>query len=141
MANWADKYRQMITASHKPHVIVADQDKLFEYIELQQSIQDGGYTIIRAKTDLDVRIFFELEVRDTDRKFLIVAEPSYWPPPDIGIEVHYLAIGIKDLFPHLDSKSIRGLSFNALCLLSNIKPYEELQEKTPNSLRKSYMLT
>lgn len=45
MANWIDKYKQLITSSHKAHVIVADQDNLFEYAELQQAIQDGGYTI------------------------------------------------------------------------------------------------
>ena len=131
MANWVDKYRQLITASHKPHVIVADQDKLFEYIEMQQSIQDNGYTIIRTRTDLDVRIRFELEVRGSDKKCLIVAPSSYCPPPDIALEVHFQAIGLKDLFPHLDAKAIHGLNFNTLCLLSNIKPYEELgREKT-----------
>jgi len=131
MANWVDKYRQLINASHKLHVIVADQDNLFEYVELQQSVHDDGYTIIRTKADLDVRIRFELEVRDNDRKYLIVATPSYCPPPDISLEVHFQSIGMKDLFPYLDAKAIHGLSFNALCLLSNIKPYEELgREKT-----------
>ena len=38
---------------------------------------------------------------------------------------------MPQLFPNLDAKAIRGLSFNALCLLSNIKPYEDLShEKT-----------
>ena len=131
MANWTDKYKQLITSSHKAHVIVADQDNLFEYDELQQSIQDSGFTIISAGTALDVRIHFELEVRGSQQKYLIVAAPSYTPPPDISTEVLYQAIGLKDLFPHLDAKAIQGLSFNALCLLSNIKPYEELgREKT-----------
>lgn len=112
-------------------MIVADQDNLFEYSELQQSIQDSGFTIIIAGTALDVRIRFELEVRGNQQKYLIVASPSYTPPPDMSAEVHYQAIGLKDLFPHLDAKAIQGLSFNALCLLSNIKPYEEMgREKT-----------
>lgn len=131
MANWVDKYKQLITSSHKAHVIVADRDNLFEYAELQQAIQDSGYTTIKAATGLDVRIRFELEVRESEKKFLIVAAPSYTPPPDISNDVHFRAIGLKDLFPHLDAKAIQGLSFNALCLLSNIKPYEELgREKT-----------
>jgi len=131
VANWIDKYRQLITSSHKVHVIVADQDNLFEYSELQQAIQDSGFTIIIAETALDVRIRFELEVRGNQQKYLIVASPSYTPPPDMSAEVHYQAIGLKELFPHLDAKAIQGLSFNALCLLSNIKPYEELgREKT-----------
>lgn len=112
-------------------MIVADQDNLFEYSELQQAIQDSGFTIIIAGTALDVRIRFELEVRGNQQKYLMVAAPSYTPPPDMSAEVHYQAIGLKDLFPHLDAKAIQGLSFNALCLLSNIKPYEEMgREKT-----------
>jgi len=131
VANWVDKYRQLITSSHKAHVLVADQDNLFEYAELQQSLQDSGFTIVGARTALDVRIRFELEVRGSQQKYLIVAAPAYIPPPDISTEVHYRAIGLKDLFTHLDAKAIQGLSFNALCLLSNIKPYEELgREKT-----------
>jgi hypothetical protein len=40
--------------------------------------------------------------------------------------VHFQALGLTKLFPNIDAKAIKGLSFNALCLLSNIKPYEEL---------------
>lgn len=110
---------------------MADQDNLFEYSELQQAIQDSGFTLIIAGTALDVRIRFELEVRGKQQKYFIVAPSSYTPPPDMSAEVHYQAIRLKDLFPHLDAKAIQGLSFNALCLLSNIKPYEELgREKT-----------
>lgn len=131
LPNFIDKYRQLITSSHKKHVIVADIDDLFEYAELQQAMQDAGYTIIEAGTALEVRIRFELEVRESDQKYLIVAGPAYSPLPDIRAEVHFMAIGLKDLFPQLDAKAIQGLSFNALCLLSNIKHYEELgHEKT-----------
>ncbi len=131
MAHWVDKYKQLIFSSHKSHVIVTDQDNLFVYGELQQAIQEAGYSIITAKSDLDVRIRFELEVRNSPEKQVIVAPPSYTPLPDIINDVHFQSIGLKHLFPHLDAKAIQGLSFNALCLLSNIKPYEELgREKT-----------
>ncbi len=131
MANWIDKYQKLIASSHKQHIIVADIDRLFEYTELQQAVTDDGYTIIHAVTPLDVRIHFELEVRHSSKSFIIVTGGSYLPPPDIGIAVHFQSIGLKDIFPFLDSKAIQGLSFNALCLLSNIKHYEELShEKT-----------
>lgn len=131
MANWVDKYNRLIFSSHKTHVIVTDNDNLFAYVELQQAIQEAGYSIITAKSDLEVRIRFELEVRNSPEKYVIVAPPSYTPLPDIIHDVHFQPIGLKHLFPHLDAKAIEGLSFNALCLLSNIKPYEELgREKT-----------
>ena len=131
MSNWIDHYKKLIVSSYKKHVIVADQDNLFEYIELQQQLQDDGYTIIRAAAAIDVRIQFELKVRDSKQPFIIVTVGAYCPPPDICIAVHFKTIGLKDLFPYLDTKAIQGLGFNALCLLSNIKPYEELShEKT-----------
>ena len=131
MGNWIDKYKRLVISSHKQHIIVADQDNLFDYAEFKQVFVNEGYTIIIAKTELDVRINFELQVRFSKDKFLIVAPAIYTPLPDIEMLVHFKAIGLKHLFPNLDAKAIQGLSFNALYLLSNIKPYEELgHEKT-----------
>lgn len=126
MSNWIDKYKKLVISSHKLHIIIADLDNLFEYAELQQAFENEGYKIITAETDLDVRVRFEISVRDSASKYLIIAPPSYYPLPDIEMIVHFQAIGLHQLFPNLDAKAIKGLSFNALCLLSNIKPYEEL---------------
>ena len=131
MSNWTDKYKKLVISSHKQHIIVADQDNLFEYAELNQAFVNEGYTILSAKTDLEIRVCFELEVRDSESKYLLVAPAKYAPLPDIETQVNYQAVGLPQLFPNLDAKAIKGLSFNALCLLSNIKPYEVLShEKT-----------
>ena len=131
MSNWIDKYKKLVVSSYKPHVIIADVDGLFAYSELKQALEIEGYRIIVASTDLDVRVQFELNVRDSENKFLIVAPATYSPMPDIGLQVHCIAVSLQNIFPNLDSKAIKGLSFNALCLLSNIKPYEDLgHEKT-----------
>ncbi|MDP1614508.1 MAG: BREX-3 system phosphatase PglZ [Methylococcales bacterium] len=126
MSNWIDKYKKLVIPSHKQHIIVADQDNLFEYAELKQAFENDGYTTLTAKTDLAVRVNFELQVRDSLQMFLIVAPATYHPLPDIEMYAHFQAVGLPQLFPNLDAKAIKGLSFNALCLLSNIKPYEEL---------------
>lgn len=126
MSNWIDKYKKLVISSHKLHTIVADLDNLFEYMELKQAFENDGYKILVAKTGLAVRLFFELEVRDSEIKYLIIAPANYSPLPDIETLVHFQAIGLPQMFPNLDAKAIKGLSFNALCLLSNIKPYEEL---------------
>ena len=131
MSNWIDKYKKLVIASHKRHIIVADQDNLFDYDELTDVFESEGYIIYVAKTDLDVRVFFELQVRGSQNKYLIVAPVAYHPLPDIEIFVHFQEVGIAHLFPNLDAKAVKGLSFNALCLLSNNKLYEELSyEKT-----------
>jgi hypothetical protein len=126
MSNWTDKYKKLVISSHKQHTIIADQDNLFEYDELQQAFQSDGYTLITCKTGLAVRLVFELQVREATKKYLIIAPSNYIPLPDIEMLVHFQAMGLPTLFPNLDAKAIKGLSFNALCLLSNIKPYEEL---------------
>jgi len=131
MSNWIDKYKSLVISSHKLHIIVADLDNLFEYAELNHAFENEGYKIFVAKTSLAVRIHFELNVRDSESKYLIIAPANYYPLPDIETQVNFQAIGLQHLFQNLDAKAIKGLSFNALCLLSNIKPYEELShEKT-----------
>ena len=126
MSNWVDKYKTLVVSSHKRHIIVTDQDNLFEYDELKQTFENEGFTILHSKTDLTVRVHFELEVRESSNKYLIIAPATYKPLPDIEMLVHFQSVGLSQLFPNLDPKAIKGLSFNALCLLSNIKLYEEL---------------
>jgi len=131
MSNWIDKYRKLVIPSHKLHIIVADLDNLFEYTELRQAFENDGFKILIAKTGLAVRLYFELQARDSESKYLIIAPASYYPLPDIEMYFHFQAIGLQNLFPNLDTKAIKGLSFNALCLLSNIRHYEQLShEKT-----------
>lgn len=126
MSNWVDNYKKLVVSSHKRHIVVADQDGLFEYAELHQSFESEGYTIVRCASELAVRLVFELQLRESDTGYLIVAPTSYRPLPDIEMKVHFQSVGLPQLFPNLDAKAIKGLSFNALCLLSNIKPYEVL---------------
>lgn len=131
MSNWVDKYKQLAISSHKQHIIVADLDNLFEYEDLVQAFENEGYKILFAKTDLAVRIHFELFVRESESKYLIVAPSTYTPLPDIETHVKFQSIGLANLFPNLDGKAIKGLSFNALCFLSETKLYESLShEKT-----------
>ncbi len=126
MSNWIDKYKNLVISSHKQHIVIADQDSLFEYEELQQAFENDGFKLITCKTALAVRLAFELQVREATDKYLIIAPSNYFPLPDIEMLVNFQAIGLPTLFPNLDAKAINGLSFNALCLLSNIKAYEEL---------------
>ena len=126
MSNWIDKYKKLVISSHKQHIIIADQDSLFEYEELQQAFENDGFKLITCKTALAVRLAFELQVRESTDKYLIIAPSNFFPLPDIEMLVHFQALGLTKLFPNLDAKAIKGLTFNALCLLSNIKPYEEL---------------
>ncbi len=126
MSNWIDKYKTLTISSYKHHILVTDPDSLFSYAELGQAFEDEGYSILVCKTDLDVRVKFEIHVKDSRDKYLIVAPEDYAPLPDIEAFVAFKRIGLVDVFSNLDAKAIKGLSFNALCVLSNIKSYEKL---------------
>jgi hypothetical protein len=131
MSNWIDKYKTLVISSHKPHVIVADVDKLFQYHELQEAFESEEFRILKASSPLEVRLLFELNVRNSNARCLIVAPSQYNPLPDIELVCNFQKIGLADLFPNLDAKAIQGLSFNALSVLSNIRQYETLgHEKT-----------
>ncbi len=131
MSSWVDTYKKLVISSHHQHLIVADQDNLFAYDELKQAFEEEGYRILIRLSPLSVRLAYELHVRSTKEKFLIITSPEYSPLPDIKMEVQFKAIGLPHLFPNLDAKAIKGLSFNALCLVSGIKHYDSLgYEKT-----------
>jgi hypothetical protein len=130
MGNWIDKYKKLIYSSHKQNVIVTDIDNLFAYQELKAALVEEGYTVIKAGSDLEVRIIFETQLRDSTGKFLIVAPSGYRPIPDIAMNILFYESGLKQLFPNLDGKVLQGLGFNALCTLSNIRPNEELEQNS-----------
>lgn len=131
MSNWTDKYLRLITSTYKHNIILDDQDNLLQYEELRSLIMEAGYQLLEAKNDFEVRLIYELQVNGSEDKSIIVAPVGYKPLPDIRKNVHFQQIGLSQLFPNLDSTAIKGLSYNALCLLSNIRPFEELgQERT-----------
>ncbi|MBK8808655.1 MAG: hypothetical protein IPO21_19280 [Bacteroidales bacterium] len=94
MSNWIDKYKKLVISSHKQHIIIADQDSLFEYDELKQAFENDGYKLIPCKTDLAVRLTFELQVREASAKYLIIAPSNYLPLPDIEMLVHFSSNGL-----------------------------------------------
>jgi hypothetical protein len=131
MNSWIDKYKALVISSHKQHVIVADLDNLFQYHEVEEAFEADEFKILKAATTLEVRLLFELEVRNSPMRCLIVAPNTYKPLPDIETIANCQKPGLSDLFPNLDAKAIQGLSFNALSVLSNIRQYETLgHEKT-----------
>lgn len=126
MNNWTESFKSLLASSHKQHIIVADQDELFDYDELKVTFEDDGFVVLHGKTSLEIRLLYELRVRGSEQKYLIVAPGSYVPLPDILQDAHFQSVGMSKLFPNLDSKAIKGLSYNSLCLISKIKYYEEL---------------
>lgn len=126
MNNWIEKYLSKLLPSHTNHIIVYDKDGLLSYNELQARVIEKGYKIIKANSQIDVRIHYELQMNKQAESAIIVTDFEYKPLPDILQSTHLLTIGYRDLFPHFDDKALRGLSFNALSTIDGIKLYEDL---------------
>ena len=99
MISLLEKFKQLITSTYKQHTIICDCDDLLSYDEFNLSVQEGKFIILRAENDLAVRIIFEKEVRNSIKKYFIIAPNNYVPLPDIDLLVHFNQITIKDLFP------------------------------------------
>ncbi len=126
MSDWVKKITEKLMPANTSRVLVVDPDGLFSYVILQKAFSDAGYAIHSCKTALDVRRVFELELRVTKNKAILVVEFPYVPHPDMRGEVMVANIGYRDLFPYFDAAALKGLSYNALCTLNELKPYETL---------------
>jgi hypothetical protein len=126
MSDWVKKITEKLMPANTTRVLVVDPDGLFSYAILQKAFLDAGYSIHSCKTALDVRRVFELELRGGERKTILVTDFPYAPHPDLRGEVLAISIGYRDLFPYFDAAALKGLSYNALCTLNELKPYETL---------------
>ena len=126
MSDWVKKITEKLMPANTSRVLVVDPDGLFSYTILQKAFLDAGYAIHSCKTALDVRRVFELELRGVGNKAILVVDFPYAPHPDMRGEVLATSIGYRDLFPYFDAAALKGLSYNALCTLNELKPYETL---------------
>lgn len=126
MSSWLDKTLAKLLPSHTQHIVASDPDGLLGYHEIIKAIEGRGVTIIRASSLLDARVRFELDVRDTDVKSVLIINAPYQPLPDILLDAYLVTIGYKDIFPYFDPKALVGLSYNALSALDELRPYDTL---------------
>jgi len=122
MSDWVKKITEKLMPANTSRVLVVDADGLFSYTILQKAFIDAGYAIHSCKTALDVRRVFELELRGVGNKAILVVDFPYAPHPDMRGEVLATSIGYRDLFPYFDAAALKGLSYNALCTLNELKP-------------------
>ena len=126
MSSWLDKTLAKLLPSHTQHIIASDPDGLLGYHEIIKAIEGRGVTIIRASSLLDARVRFELDVRNTDVKSVLIINAPYQPLPDMLLDAYLVTIGYKDIFPYFDPKALVGLSYNALSALDELRPYDTL---------------
>lgn len=126
MSSWLDKTLAKLLPSHTKHVIASDPDGILGYHEIGKAIENSGITIFRAASSLEARVRFELDIRDSDTKSVLVINAPYQPLPDILNDAYLVTISYKDIFPYFDPKALAGLSYNSLSALYELRPYDTL---------------
>lgn len=126
MSDWVKKIFTKLTSEQTNRIIVVDPDGLFNYPNLRNQVIDADYDIYVATTALELRCLYELKVRYSNTKTIIVATFPYEPRPDMRQSTHCTHIGYRDIFPYFDARALKGLSYNALCSLNELHPYEDL---------------
>ncbi len=138
MSGFKDKLLEVIVSSAYTSTIVADEDGLFELSEVIELFDNQGFEIIRARNSFDVRIQFELQMREATNPKLLIAPSGYSALPDIREAIHFVRLELTDLFPRFFSSAIAGLNFEALEKLYEKRVYEDLGEsKTIKHLMKN----
>lgn len=126
MSSWLDKTLAKLLPSHTQHIIASDPDGILGYHEIIKAIEGRGMVIIRASSPLEARVRFELDVRGSEQKSVLVVNAPYQPLPDILLDSYLVTISYKDIFPYFDPKALAGLSYNALSTLDELRPYDTL---------------
>ncbi len=129
MANWVDKCFDLIVSGNKPHILLNDPDSLIKYRELTDRIEDEGIVVFRAETDLEVRLIFELEVRRSSNRCLLVLPQGYTPQPDMLAISEPVTIKLSQLFPNLDTSVLHEVEHDLLFKLYNVRLYSKLSRE------------
>ncbi|MCK9331021.1 MAG: BREX-3 system phosphatase PglZ [Candidatus Cloacimonetes bacterium] len=127
MNTWVENLRRTIITNKYKHIIVADTDKLFDYYEVKDAFEKEDFRVLNSKSNIEARVIYETEMKNSDKKIILLVSKSYKILPDIEEKVHFITVSLNMLFPNLDTQAIKGLSFNSLCMLSNFKLYSVLE--------------
>ena len=124
MAEWIEKLVSIVTPDSDTPIVAIDPEGLLLFPEARKRIVERGFSITLTKPGIEARIAFELEARN--RKAVLVVQGSWKPLPDIRLASTCVQVSFAVLFPFLDAKALSGLSYNSLCTLDGVRPYEQL---------------
>jgi len=125
-----EKIWKLIYSSSKKVSIVWDKDNLFQFTEIQNYLKTK-YSIFFVTNPIDFRILYELKYKRKHRLFITNFKLSL--TPDLKPKIHYLQLNYRTIFPKLETKALKELSFLELSNLLNFELYTDLSfdyEKT-----------
>ena len=111
--------------SYQYRILVFDKDGIFDYPEIQADLSSKGYEVVFVKSAFEFRIHFELN-SSSEHSIIYVTRKTFPVLPDIRNNTKIIDIGLRNIYPFLDSAALNGLSFTVLNILAGYKIYESL---------------
>ena len=125
MSRWFETIIQKVTPSTNKPIIVIDSQKYLEIAEVRNKLTQEDYKLIFVEPGIQVRMKYELEVRDKEKTILVI-KGKYPLVDDMKYSSFVIELKSKEIFRNFDENAIKGLSYNALSTIDAIKIYEEL---------------
>jgi hypothetical protein len=129
MAEWFDRLTLQLSPADQKPIIVSDPHRILQFNQIQAWLKEENISIYRCEPGLHLRIQFELYGRGKHRVMFIV-ESDFPIQSDIATDSVFLQINLQHIFPHIDSKALNGLSFNALSTIDALRITEDLGYET-----------
>ena len=125
MSRWFETIIQKVTPSTDKPIIVIDSQKYLEISEVQDRLIQEDYKLIFVEPGIQVRMKYELEVRDREKTILVITG-KYSLIDDMKASAFVVDLNPKEVFRNFDENAISGLSFNALSTIDSISIFNEL---------------
>lgn len=125
MSRWFETIIQKVTPSTDKPIIVIDSQKYLEITEVQDRLIQEDYKLIFVKPGIQVRMEYELEVKDREKTILVITG-KYPLVDDMKESAFVVELKPKDIFRNFDENAINGLSFNALSTIDSLSIFNEL---------------
>lgn len=100
-----------------------DEDHLFSYQQIRDSIPQDEYQVITVFSQLDLRLAYE---KNRNKLIFAISESVFDCLPDIKQSFIVKRIGMTTILPRYNRDAIFGLEFNTLNKLYQLSPYEDL---------------
>ena len=125
MSRWFETIIQKVTPSTNKPIIVIDSQKYLEIKEIQDRLKQEDYNLIFVEPGIQVRMKYELEVRDREKTILVISG-KYSLVDDMKESAFVVNLKPKDIFRNFDENAINGLNYNELCKLDDLQIFSEL---------------
>ncbi|WPX09633.1 BREX-3 system phosphatase PglZ [Anaerocellum danielii] len=104
-----DAIWEKINSNLYDFLLVYDYDNLLCEFNVITKIFDEGYEVFYYKDIEEYRIFYETEIRYTDKKVILIVTENVYIPWDVKCDYHEVLIRVKDLFFNLDVDVIKQI--------------------------------